>query len=425
MRRDRYQPASRSTRVVGLFGALVLSGTTVACGAEQGAGEDGQDGPELLASTEAPSTLTFGSVTANGTGCPAGTWKGVVSEDGKHYSIKFEAFDPRVDREKAIAIEDCQLGISLNTPEDSSVALESVKLGGWVSLSRGTSASVQTSAYFQGDPTKAAETKKEYTGSRLSRLGTIEYAEDARVWSPCGKERKLNLRTTVRVKGDQQHRGLVRIDELEDLKFAIKKCGDDGKPDEGGEKPDEGGEKPDADGPAILSVKANGTGCPPDSSKVTIRPDGLGARIDYTSFVAEVDENTSVTVKNCQLAIALANMDKFQYQVSSTIDGYATLEAGQSAKFVQKLYNQGSPTTGHEVTSELTGPFDDTFKMDTLVPDQLTTCGTARNVNLDTVVRLQNAPEKKDGIVDLAGTILANVGVAHGQVITVTATPCK
>lgn len=404
--------------MVGLLGALVLTGGAVGCAAEQGVDEDMQNEAETLASTESPNTLTFAKVTANGTGCPAGTWESVPSKDGTHYSLKFKSFAGKVDREKTIAVADCQLGITMNTPEDSSIALESFKIGGWASLSRGTSGVVLTTAYFQGNPKPAADTKHEFTGPRLTRLGISADTEaDELVWSPCGKERNLNVRTTVRVKGDGQHRGTVTIDQLENLKFAVKKCGETPTdPD----KPDEGDNQPDPNGPGIASVSANGTGCPEGTSHVTIAPDGLSARIDYTKFTAAVDKNKSVDVKNCQLGITLRNQDKFEYKVNSKVDGYAVLNEGQSAKVLQKAYLQGQPTVDAvEIAGTLAGPFDDSFNSGL---ETITRCSAARELNVNTTVSLSDSGQKKDAYVDFTG---GDAQVTSGQVITVSGTPCE
>ena len=40
-----------------------------------------------------PSGAYFASVTANGTGCPAGTWDAAISPDGKAFTVTFASYE--------------------------------------------------------------------------------------------------------------------------------------------------------------------------------------------------------------------------------------------------------------------------------------------------------------------------------------------
>lgn len=160
----------------------------------------------------------------------------------------------------------------------------------------------------------------------------------------------------------------------------------------------------------FASIKPNGTGCPPGSADVSISGDGKTFTVTYSSYEATVDKNKTVDIKDCQLGIKLKSPSGLSYSVYDFYyQGYAFLANGQSAKQVAKYYFQGAPQANQrEVSSNLQGPFDDTYTIkDTVgIADAVwSPCGAERDLNIRTTLRLQNSSSKKtDGYINIAAT---------------------
>lgn len=168
---------------------------------------------------------------------------------------------------------------------------------------------------------------------------------------------------------------------------------------------------------AILSISALGTGCPAGSTDVTIARDGLSAEVRFDRFEAVVDDDHSFSVKDCQLAVELRDMNDVQYEVSSRLSGWTSLESGQNARITQVGYLQGNAGEAERATREIDGPRSARFSASGATVE--TSCGPARNVNLRTTIRLENADDRAAGRVSLSDARDA------AQTITVTSRRCR
>src|SRR5262245_14516069 len=52
-------------------------------------------------------------ITANGNGCPAGTWDAAISRDGTTVTLTFQRFSAVVNPGETFSIKECTLGIDL------------------------------------------------------------------------------------------------------------------------------------------------------------------------------------------------------------------------------------------------------------------------------------------------------------------------
>jgi hypothetical protein len=184
-----------------------------------------------------PSGVYVASVTANGTGCPAGTWAGQISEDGQSFLVTFQAYEATVFPGVAFAIKDCTLGINIKTPSGLSFAVTSFKHAGFASLSKeGMSAKQTAKYYFMGDPVGAPTLSATLTGP-YDDIFVIEddVAIENQVWSPCGTERTLNAQTRLVLYNNADKSGVGFLDTAAvaghvDYQFHIglawRQCGD-------------------------------------------------------------------------------------------------------------------------------------------------------------------------------------------------------
>lgn len=175
-----------------------------------------------------PNTPYFAEVTANGTGCPAGTWATTISEDGLTFTTTFSAYEAMLEPTQSIAIKDCQLGIKLHSPQGLSFAVDSFYYQGYAWLdSAGMTARQTANYYFMGNPLNHAELRTDLRGVYdddylfQDDVGIVDLA-----WSPCGVERNLNVTTRLRIQNNPRRTGtgylnLTSVDAASRLVFRL------------------------------------------------------------------------------------------------------------------------------------------------------------------------------------------------------------
>ena len=170
----------------------------------------GTDGPSTGAM---PQDGTFASVTANGTGCPAGTWNTAISSDGRTFTTTFTSYSAFVSPEQAISIKDCTLQIKVHTSEFLQYAVQGLEFLGYSYLEEGVTATVTAKTYFQGNPSDSVDTSSElkgYTNDLFVLKHGVDLGREA--WSECGKERQINVQTRIRLRNaDPAGTGFVNL----------------------------------------------------------------------------------------------------------------------------------------------------------------------------------------------------------------------
>jgi hypothetical protein len=224
------QTKIRSTLATLLVPTLLL-GIASGCGA----GDPGTENEEATTLGVAvqplvvpnPAEPYFAEVTANGTGCPAGTWTTTISDDGKTFTTIFSAYETFLEPGQTITIKDCQLGITLRSPQGLSFAVDSFYYQGYAFLDAGLTGRQTANYYFMGNPLNHAELRTDlrgpYDDSYLFQdaVGIADL-----VWSPCGVNRNLNVTTRLRVQNNPRRTGtgymnLTSIDATSRLVFRL------------------------------------------------------------------------------------------------------------------------------------------------------------------------------------------------------------
>ena len=201
-----------------------------------------QDAPETAA-LQAPSNSTtvrdprgsyFAEIVANGTGCPAGTWRTQLSEDGQTFTTTFDSFEAEVDPKRAISVKNCLLSIRLHSPQGLSYSVQDFYYGGYAYLEEGVNAKIVSQYYFQGNPADNQQPETVFIGHKDDTYliqDTRNQIEAEPVWSPCGVDRNLNVNTTVRLMNTNNPRrnGYVNVSAVDGstklvLKLAWRRC---------------------------------------------------------------------------------------------------------------------------------------------------------------------------------------------------------
>jgi hypothetical protein len=194
--------------------ALVSLG---AAGCSTETGDDASNSSEALSSpvpVPNPNGSYFASVTANGSGCPAGTWDADISDDGQTFTLRFSDYQTDMNPGQIMVLKDCQLAIKLHSPQGLSFAVSSFYYSGYSFLdSPGMTATQTAKYYFQGNPIASNENRSDLVGpldqeyTFTDNVGTLDL-----VWSKCGVDRDLNVATRIMLKNNPQKTGTGHID---------------------------------------------------------------------------------------------------------------------------------------------------------------------------------------------------------------------
>jgi hypothetical protein len=236
--------ATRVKRGLLLCAASLAALSAVGCAQDAGLDEaSAQDGdavePAALQASGGskqvrdPGGSYFADITANGTGCPAGTWDTQLSADGQTFTTTFSAFEAEVDPRRAVSIKNCQLAIKLHSPQGLSYSVQEFYYGGYAFLEDGVNARVISNYYFQGNPADNQQPETTFVGPKDDTYliqDTRNQIEAKPVWSPCGVDRNLNVNTTLRLlNSNPRKNGYVNVSAVDGstklvLKLSWRRC---------------------------------------------------------------------------------------------------------------------------------------------------------------------------------------------------------
>jgi hypothetical protein len=166
-----------------------------------------------------PPWVTIEGIKYAGTGCPAGSVMEDISSDYKAFTLLFDDYvveaGPDVSRREMRKA--CQINVDLKFPQGWSYSIMDVDYRGYVSLDRGVTGVAQSNYYFQGQR-GSARLKTTFRGpvdddyEYRDKLGV-----SALVWSPCGANRSLNIKSQIRLdnRRNRNGSGLLTLDSID------------------------------------------------------------------------------------------------------------------------------------------------------------------------------------------------------------------
>lgn len=163
----------------------------------------------------------------------------------------------------------------------------------------------------------------------------------------------------------------------------------------------------DAGGPRLplIEVSPRGTACPAGASKTTVSRDGTTLTTTFSEFLSQITETQSIAVQDCLLTVRLRSDVPLTYAVTSLrVQGYAYLEPGVRAFHAMKHYAAGAPNPMDELRTDLTGPYDDIYRLEAIIPDEDTAwipCGYDRSITISHRMLLRSNPRGKIGYLSL------------------------
>jgi hypothetical protein len=158
-----------------------------------------------------PANASIASVTANGTGCPEGTWTTEVTDNGLNAIVTFTAYAAAVDAADPIASSNCQFAIGLANTDQVSYAIESILFEGEAKIVPGVTAQLVAMPYPQGFPERGVSSSSDFdssfdgTFSSVIVFGVPPF--DMVEWSECGPAHDLNLATRIALQSQSDAAG--------------------------------------------------------------------------------------------------------------------------------------------------------------------------------------------------------------------------
>jgi hypothetical protein len=152
----------------------------------------------------------------------------------------------------------------------------------------------------------------------------------------------------------------------------------------------------DPAGSYFADITANGPGCPVGT--LDTRVEGGEFKTFFTAFVAKVDPQKSVDLKNCQLSLAVVGPAR-QFAVRSLrYAGHAVLEAGVKARPTTTVSLPGVPAQGVQAPAEpIVGPYDDAFSVEETFEPVWSACVTSLSVHINSTLQVINGNPRGAG----------------------------
>lgn len=172
----------------------------------------------LAFSQTSQAQISLGQPAYGGTGCPAGSASATLTDDGSVLSVLFDSFvveaggstGRRLDRKI------CNLRIPVNVASGYQVALLAFDYRGFIALPWGSSAVLDTTYAYIGQP-KPVRFSKSFRGGAQQNYSVVDELISTTVtWSPCGRQVMLESSAAMRVNANSSNQQtLATVDSLD------------------------------------------------------------------------------------------------------------------------------------------------------------------------------------------------------------------
>ncbi|MET0343735.1 MAG: DUF4360 domain-containing protein [Polyangiales bacterium] len=207
-----------------------------ACGAEEGddaATVSAQVGSALDAGTAPSSDAAVApsvdagppaytaTVSAAGTGCPAGSYEARIGQSGD-VSLSFDDYEATVGADAAEVTKDCQVTVKLSAKSGASYAVSKYAHHGRATLEKGVDGK-QTSSFYFPNARGAGRLRNSFLAGPLDAPVHAEPLRTSDVmWTPCALENQLIVTTRLVLKnGTSGAKGTVSVGSGDDVNAGI------------------------------------------------------------------------------------------------------------------------------------------------------------------------------------------------------------
>lgn len=160
----------------------------------------GLSGTAVADDTVVPSSdITIQVLTANGSGCPAGTATVRPKSDRTGFTVSYSDFEAAVgpSADPTDIRKNCQLSLLVTIPQGFTYAVSRAVYSGYLSLAAGASALNRTNYYLQGSSSNNY-VDHTFSGPSTGRWSVTDTAAEP-VYAPCSTQQILNVNTELRV----------------------------------------------------------------------------------------------------------------------------------------------------------------------------------------------------------------------------------
>lgn len=343
------------------FSFLAIAALTGCAAADEDTMEDRES--EVLAQTALPQSVEIESVTATGSGCPiADSYTVIFAPDRSMFTLEFKDLNANTTPNAGFDLESCSIAVKVKGQEGVAYAPVGISVKSRLGLKSGTTAKVNTDAYWVGGNGPNATATTTFSARNVeepSTGSTFRTADQQQIWSGCSGDRELRITHHLSVHGSYRNnaitQGTASLLNVTGLTFATKRCAP---------------MPPVPDVPRIEEVKAHGPSCPNDSStSIEISPDRTSFAILFNEFTAAVDESISFRRANCDVIVLVKTAPGQAY----TLDGFSgegtlSLDEGVSLNFTRNYRFLGDAVSGSQnsvtKSTALVGPFQDVVRID-------------------------------------------------------------
>lgn len=166
-----------------------------------------------------PDSIKIRGLTHGGSGCPGRSVASYLSDDAQAFTLIFDAFTvtagPGINREENRKF--CNVNLDLLVPAGWQYSIFKVDYYGFADLDRGAYGNLSSTYRFSGAVGRNSVTL--HTNLYGDIVDNYEVHDDigieTLVWSPCGVNRALNIKTEARVAASGRSNALLTVDSVD------------------------------------------------------------------------------------------------------------------------------------------------------------------------------------------------------------------
>lgn len=174
--------------------------------------------------------ISIGLPNISGTGCSKNTVAMALSPDAGQLSLLFNAYTVEARGTDRMDTKNCVIRLPIHVPKDVSISIFQMDFRGYTSLPKNARSVLDVDHDFFGN--QGPKTQEVFDGERDGEfLVSHKLATDKHIWSKCGEDVDLRVRSSIRVKtnkkGDQAIATVDSVDVYSSgmvYRLQMKKC---------------------------------------------------------------------------------------------------------------------------------------------------------------------------------------------------------
>jgi len=167
-------------------------------------------------------SISLGTPSYGGTGCPGGSASFSLSPDAQSLSMLFDRYVVEAGGHTGMDLDrkTCNISVPVHVPQGLSIAIFKIDYRGFNSLPLGAYSQFNVEYFFAGS--QGPSYRKTFKGNLQDNyLITNNLAAGSIVWSPCGKDVLLRVNSSMLAHTNAQRQGTMATVDSADLKSGL------------------------------------------------------------------------------------------------------------------------------------------------------------------------------------------------------------